>query len=184
VRFSALPACAWWPPGILAAILANQRPIYAQKPAKMQHHPARKSQGRWALEKVWGRRPACGLTGFPARWACLPWRDAAQTRRRDACATFWSAALRRPKPPIRTRPAIRLPSLRSATLQTPHPHSGRPTASEIGKTPEETRRFYKWSGGDPQMNATNSKSCYKGLTTDQTVCKYNVDTLHGHYIYN
>ena len=65
--------------------------------------------------------------------------------------TFWSAALRGSKFANRTRRATRLPSLRSATLQTPHPHSGRTTASEIGEMLEEMRRLYRQHGGNPQI---------------------------------
>src|ERR1017187_2152223 len=50
----------------------------------------------------------------------------------------------------RGRPGPRLPSLRSVTLQTPHPHSGRPTASEIGEMPEGMRWFCEQTGGNPQ----------------------------------
>jgi len=72
-----------------------------------------------SLEKTWRRRPA--------RSRCPPWRrDAAQTPKRDACDTFWSATTLRPKPVhpphfcyggggIRTRLAIRPPSLRAVT---------------------------------------------------------------------
>src|ERR1035441_6498657 len=52
--------------------------------------------------------------------------------------------------PIYGLTPFRLLSLRSVTLQTPHPHSGRPTSSEIGETLEEMRRRYEQSGDNLQ----------------------------------
>lgn len=46
--------------------------------------------------------------------------------------------------------ACRLPTLRSDTLQTSRPHSGRPTAAEIGEMLAEMRWSYAWNSGDPQ----------------------------------
>jgi hypothetical protein len=67
-------------------------PLRLVPPVKAEYRPARKPEGRRALENVRRRRPACGLTSRPARQRCPPWRrDSTQTRRRDACATFWSA---------------------------------------------------------------------------------------------
>ena len=50
-------------------------PLRLVPPVKAKYDSTRKSQGRWAIEKVWRGPPACGSTGRPARQPCPPWRQ-------------------------------------------------------------------------------------------------------------